>query len=103
MQACPLTDCNVRDDEDKIGGDSGTEDPKPRQQNTRQHCHDQRPHHEATRSTKSNTHTSGRYASLVNAACSPDHCPEARAHEGGALVRPSREFDSARRRMIVLS
>jgi hypothetical protein len=67
MQACPLTDCNVRDDEDEIGGDSGTEDPKPRQQNTRQHCHDQRPHHEATRSTKSNTHASGRYASVVNA------------------------------------
>jgi hypothetical protein len=71
MQACPLTDCNVCDEEDEIGGDSGTEDSEPRQQNTRYHGHDQRPQHEPTHSTTSNTHTSGRYASVVTAACSP--------------------------------
>jgi hypothetical protein len=70
MQA--LTDSNVRDEEDKIGAGGGTEDPEPRQHNTRHDCHRQRPQHEATHRSKSNTHRSGQYASLVNAACSPE-------------------------------
>jgi hypothetical protein len=71
MHACPLTDCYVRDEEDEIGGDGGMQDPELRQQDTRQHCRDQRPQHEPTHSATSNTHTSGRYASVVTAACSP--------------------------------
>jgi hypothetical protein len=43
LQAIPLTDGNVRNEEDEIGGDSGTEDPEPRQHNTRQDGHRQRP------------------------------------------------------------
>jgi hypothetical protein len=31
VQACPLTDCKVRDEEDEIRGDGGTEDPELRQ------------------------------------------------------------------------